>query len=78
MAKIDSDCKHVPNPHEITFTVNDNKQTCRCLICGEWFEEDVTLPGYIKCECGAETLYGKGTNLHSKTMPCPRYKDPNK
>jgi hypothetical protein len=27
-----------------------------------------------KCECGAEKVYGKGTILHSATMPCPLFK----
>jgi hypothetical protein len=29
----------------------------------------------VKCECGAESIYGKDTNLHSKIMPCPKYKE---
>lgn len=29
-----------------------------------------------KCECGADTLFGKGNGMHSAIMPCPLYKKP--
>jgi len=29
----------------------------------------------VKCECGAEAVFGKDTVLHSSTMPCPKYRE---
>jgi len=56
-----------------------------CMYCGRSYVPGSTsfCPGKpepkkseSKCQCGAETLYGKDTNLHSKIMPCPLYKEP--
>lgn len=38
------------------------------------------LPKYaskpLKCECGADVVYGPNNGMHSATMPCPLYKKP--
>ena len=36
------------------------------------FQFDFGWEDVVKCECGSESTYGKGTNLHSDY--CPKYR----
>jgi len=57
--------------------------TDRCMYCDTLYVlgDKSFCNGYPKpvkeiCVCGAETLYGKDTTLHSSIMPCPLYRKP--